>query len=297
VVATVLKQAVQAIPATPPRYGLLVVATPATIVPAAGATVNDGMGIEWAPEQAYGGGVVALDCGSTTTIDEDPYPANVESDPFVVWAEDHCSTFGWRDHDYEARATRQLEATQSAQIAHELWHGTLAQAEGLANAWLREDPFIVTGAAVAPNVALALLESGLAEMLGGRRGMIHCSPLMLTYLRTEYAIEQVGTTWVTAMGTALVADAGYDGSAPDGNGSTNEWLYATPWVQYRLGAAEVLGADQPGGWQRYFDRSLNKVKVQAQRTALLQWDYTVPAGSKHGVLAAQTNVAAFGGFS
>ena len=291
----VAKQAVQAVPATPPRYGLLIVSTPATIVPAPGGIVTDASGIEWMPEQAYGGGVAALDCGATTDIGESPYPGLAEADPFVVWAEDHCSTIGWRDHDFTARALRQLEATQSAQVAHELWHGTLAQAEGLDNDWLRQDPYKMTGSAQAPNVALALLESGLAQMLGGRRGMIHCSPLMLTYFKTEYAIEQAGNTWVTAMGTALVADAGYDGSGPDDTSDSDEWLYATPWVQTRLGATETIGDD----WETTgnFDRATNTVKVQAQRTALLQWDSTIPVGTKHGVLAAQTNVAAFGGFS
>ena len=59
--------------------------------------------------------------GSQTIVDYEPY---------VVWAGDRCSAFGWNSRDYEARARRLLIACESKQIEEEFWTGEKAQAEG-----------------------------------------------------------------------------------------------------------------------------------------------------------------------
>lgn len=287
-------QAVQAIPAVPPRYGLLVAAAPAQISAAPGAPITDVSGIEWSPEQFVGGGISAIDCdGGTAALGTKTNPANTTAEPFNVWAEDHCSTFGFRDHDFEGRARRALDAVQSAYVAREFWLGEIAQAAPLQNDWLTQDPKVVTGAAVAPLEAMAELETGLAAMLGGRRGMIHCTPGMMIRLLNAYVMTQVGTQWLTPVGTVVVADAGYPGTGPDPGSNAHEWMYATSMVAVRLGEVMLVpGSD----WRATTaQQRTNSVKLVAQRPALVQWDSNAPAGTHHGVLAAETTVTKFAG--
>lgn len=277
------KQAVLAVPAEPPRYGLLVAAPklPADDV------VWEG-GIQWAPEQNNGGGVVAADChGETATMTPGTNIPVSKADPFVVWAEDHCSTIGYLARDYEGRARRQLEATQSYRIANELWLGTEAQAVTLENEYLVRAPEILaSGTAFSPIPALATIDQGLGQMLAGQRGMIHVSPNLLDQMDAGGGLTQSGQIWITAMGNIIVADAGYPGTKPAGAAGTNQWIYATPMIRYRL--SEVFARSA-------LDRSVNLMVAYAERMALLQWDTTIPVGnhSKAPVLAVETNIPAF----
>jgi hypothetical protein len=289
------KQAVLAPPATPPRYSLLSVAT---------AIVNNEtweQGIRWNPEQVLGdgSGVVSLDCiGGTDAMDKGTNPDWTEADPFSVWAEDHCSTLGFRVADYEGRARRQLEAVQSYQIANELWLGTLAQSASLDNHWLTEDPAIIdSGTALSPLEALAAIDMGLGQWLGGRKGMIHVTTQILAELHAIFALELQGQVWVTPQGTPVVADAGYPGTRPDANNtSTHQWIYGTPNITYRLGEPQIVpDPNAPGALAARTDRAVNTITLYAQRLALLQWDSELPIGSsgKRGVLAVETTTAAW----
>lgn len=290
------KQTIAAFPATPPRYSLLFVAD--QIQGSAPGSSGDGWGggLRWAPEQTLGGGVVDIKCGgSTATMTPDTNPAWTEADPFVVWAEDHCSTMD-RDRDYAARALRQLTAVQSFQVAQELWLGTLATAATLDNHWLTEDPKVLTGAALAPSEALAMVDMGLSQMLGGRRGMIHVSTQVLDELQVNNAVALNNQLWLTAQGTIVVADAGYPGTKPDAEDGSNQWIYGTPIIHYRLGAEWILpDPSDRAAMAQATARSTNLTTFFAQREVILQWDSETPIGSsgKTGVLAAETTTAAF----
>jgi hypothetical protein len=279
-------------PATPPRYGLLFAATDLT-----GSL--DGRwpnGLKWSPETTLGGGVIGIGCtGNTEAMSAGTNPAVTTADPFVVWAEDHCTTAGWQTRDFEGRARRQLEATQSFRIANELWLGTEAQASNLDNGWLTDDPKILTGAAAAPMEALALVDIGLGQMLGGRRGMIHVSPQTLTELATNEAIQMSGQLWLTAMGNIVVSDAGYPGTGPDGNGGGKQWIYGTPLVGYGLGPIEAPNFGDPRVIAQFTNRDVNLTTFYASREAILLWDWKTPIGSsgKTGKVAAETTTAAF----
>lgn len=290
----VSKRTVEAVPAEPPRYSLLRVLPP----------ISDGErwqgGIQWTPEQIGGGGAAAYDwCpafspnGTNAARSVKANIGTADADPFLVWAEDHCSTLGFQARDYESRARRQLEATQSYWIAKELWSGAqaIAATPDLDNTYLTKDPDNIGGAAAAPAGQLAKLERGLALMLFGRRGLIHVSPQILDVLAETTIITQTGQIWQTPMGTPIVSDAGYDGSKPVGSGSTNEWMYATPMIGVRLTAVEVL----PATLAEAVNRATNLATVYAQRQVLLQWDDVTPAGTKLGVLAVETNVPAITG--
>ena len=276
------KYAVPAPPATPPRYSLLGVAT----------AINDGArwqnGIEWLPEQQYQGGVISFTCygGTPDGLDEGDNPGLAYADPFVVYAEDHCSTLGMGARDYEARARRQLEAVQSARVAAELERGALAQAESLDNHWLTEDPLIV-GVPGAQNVIAALgdIEMGLAELWGGQQCMIHVSPQILTALHNESVIQLSGQRWVTGMGHVIACDAGYIGAPPDDEESSKQWMYGTSLIQYRLSDVILVPGSLSEAMAAATDRATNKTTIYAERLALLQWDA--------GVVAAETDIAEY----
>lgn len=279
--------------ATPPRYSLLVAAT----------KLDDGLrweqGIRWAPEQNAGGGIAAVDCtGSTAALNVGTNLGFAVADPYAVWAEDHCSTLGSQSRDFEARALRQLEATQSYRIAKELWSGAVAQVAPLDNEWLTHDPEVLsTGTGLSPAVAVGLADQGLGQMLAGQRGMIHVSPNVLDEIQLNAGggLTKSGDLWTTPMGNVVVADAGYPGTHPDGSSSTNQWIYATPWIYYRLGDVFTTPDNLDAARAQAVDRSVNLLTFRAQRLVLLEWTTTIPVGnhSHKPVLAVETNVAAF----
>lgn len=287
------KEPVLAPIASPPRYGLLVAAT----------EIDDGarweQGIRWAPEQNAGGGVVPLDCkGQTTTLTPDTNIGNAVADPFVVWAEDHCSALGSQSRDFTGRATRQLLATESYRAANELWLGAQAQAAPLDNEWLTHNPEVLTsGTGLSPAAAIGLIDQGLGQMLAGQRGMIHVSQNVLDEIQLNAGggLTKSGDLWTTPTGTVVVADAGYPGTHPDGSSSTNQWIYATPWIYYRLGEIIVLPGDMDTARAQALDKGVNLLTFYAERLMLLEWTNNIPVGN-HGhkpVLAVETNVAAF----
>lgn len=268
-------QAIGPVPAQPPKYGLLV----ATDTPIGDALIAGGpeqsspaewaQGVKWAPEQFHGGGIVGLDCMGRTP-DELQFGDNAvinTADPFVVYASDQCSTFGFEGRDPWGRARRQLEATQSFHIAREFQLGTLRDADGLANPAL-VDALEISPSPATPLNALAELEGAIADRFAGARAMIHCTPQTLTLLMgAGPCIVPAGQKWLTALGSIVVADAGYQ--AVDGT----EWMYATGLVRVRLGAVITIpnSADERSAWT---DRATNDTKVVAQRLALVQVDAT-----------------------
>lgn len=252
------KQAVVAPPAVPPVYGLLKAATlPSDDVRWQG-------GIKWAPEQIGGGGSECVDCeGHTAAMATASNPAVNQADPFLVFAEDHCSTFGFQARDYEARARRQLAAVESAIIAHEFQVGTQRDTCELDNVVL-EDAIDLGGSGVAVVDAFALIEQALAELFLGRRCMIHVAPAVMTQAQSQFLVTLAGSQYVTALGSIVVADAGY--RAVGGS----HFVYGSSMVQLRLSPVDV-----PGTFEESVDRSLNSVVVYAERLALVQYDSTI----------------------
>lgn len=281
------KNVVPAPPATPPRYSLLVAAP--TVVDAASRWEIGG--ITWAPEACAGGGVAEVECiGNTAALNVAANPSNAEADPFLVWAGDKCSTIGFQARDYEGRARRLLEATQSARIAQEFWTGDLSASASLDNTPLADAAAdTLTTSAVSVLNGMALLEAGLADCGDGRRGMIHVTPQVFMLAYAERIIEAQGQIYTTPLGTIVVADAGYDGTGPNGEpASTTQWAYATSMVQVRLSDVVIT----PDTFQAAVIRETNSIEYRAGRMALVQWDQCCH-------FAAQINVAtaAIGGVS
>ncbi|MGH9094438.1 MAG: hypothetical protein ACRDXE_04695 [Acidimicrobiales bacterium] len=227
-------------------------------------------GYRYLPEQ-YAARTGALDpCAlqsATEFMDVPASPGLVEVMPYVVWAGDRCSAIGFPAHDYQGRAQRALEASESFQIAHELWTGKQARASGWPNPYLASAAAIVmTAAPVASATALALLEQGLAETSNGQRAMIHCTREMGS------ALSELGNTFrsvngliITYMGTIICPDAGYPGTGPAGqpNVDGSQWAYATLMPTVRRSPIEIL----PETFEEATDRSVNEIDWRSLRYA------------------------------
>lgn len=260
--------AIAAPPVQPPRYGLIVAAPVVD-----DASWRWGEGFTFDPEACAPGGVVDITaCGSFgDPIDPQRGPANVDGDPFVVWAGDECSSFGYGARDWQGRARRALEAGQSFAMAHELWTGDLGDSAGLANTALADlTSDTLTAGPDDPVDALACLDQGLATVLRGRRGMIHMTVQAFTHLAASQALVRDGALWTTPIGSVVVADAGYTGSGPgDVAAATSQWMYGTSMLSLRLGPVETVGGPEDASG---FAHSDNTVQVWAFRPVAFVWD-------------------------
>lgn len=269
------RAAVTPTPASPPRYSFLIAAPEAVAVP------TWQQGTSWDPEGCgESGRAAALCAGNTSEMTAPDAPSVQSADPFVVYATDKCSPFGFGARDFGGRARRQLLATQSYQVANELWTGSLAEAADPdeERGWLAsDDADEMTSSAVSPVQALACLDGALLACSSGRPGMIHVTPSVLTHLVAESAVLRDGQLFRSPMGSIVVADAGYDGSSPDGTpASTTQFAYATDLISYRLTPIELIPGSlddaQSEAWRDVLDRSDNTVTLYAYRLALYEWD-------------------------
>lgn len=237
--------------------------------------VRWGNGVDWLselhPTTSEAFGARAIDCVDSTAIAhgaDDKAPTG-EADPFLVYAFDWCSAMeGLSQRDWEGRARRLLEATQSASIARELWSGALASARSLHNVWLAKTGSSVVGSgAKAPEKALALLDGHVATQLSNGRGMIHCTVPVLNRLMSASAIRLDAGVWVTATGTIVAADAGYSGDK-DGQNATEEWMIATTIPTVVLGEMRFSKSDSPKGGEMVSPYN-NDVLVYGERDVLV----------------------------
>ena len=168
------------------------------------------------------------------------------------------------------RAAALLDRCQTLGIADELWTGDRAIARGWPNDYLSESagldqPKGTTAQGVIRSFAEA--EQYLADSFCAGGGMIHATPRTATYwARFGLVDRQADGRLLSKLGTVVVADPGYDGSAPDGtvdaSGDT-AWVYMSGSVDVRLGPVELstgAGLDLSG-----IDRLDNDFTVYAHR--------------------------------
>jgi hypothetical protein len=222
-------------------------------------------GLSYVPEACGHGRIVqaAGYCGSGFAgfPDADGFGLGDQLDyvpPYVAVAQE-CSAMGGERElaAVEDRARRLLESCATVGIARELWRGEIARdPDGpgggdstdlpnnyLANAASYDD--LGDGGDFSMLDGLAALEEGLAGCSCGGAGMIHTTSQVVTYWQHLNLLErQPDGRLLTALGSTVVADPGYDGSgaggaAPDADGSSS-WAYATGMVDVRLGPVDVL---------------------------------------------------------
>lgn len=234
-------------------------------------------GFVFVPNSCAAAQAIAIGCDLSDFDDDRTHkaasdnPDNVEYQPFAVVGGDSCSALD-KNRDRLGRARAQLLATESYQIARELWRGDLARAGGWPNPFLT-DPAATDLGTHGPVHALAALEQFIVECLHGQRGMIHCTPYTASLWMATYALRVEQNLLLTALGTIVVADAGYDGSAPDAsdptppsdiNDSAN--AYATPIVHLMRGTVTEVG-----DMTSQIDRSVNDWTVFVERPVAATW--------------------------
>lgn len=215
--------------------------------------------------------------------------ANVDYVPPSVAVGVPCSAISGEAEllDAKARAQALLDRCETLGIARELWTGTAAQAENpdLPNDYLNNSATVTQlagGAAVSAMDALANLENYLASSSCGGVGMIHATPQTVTIWKHLQLIDrQADGRILTVLGTTIVADPGYDGSAPggavDATGAT-AWAYATGMIDLRRGPVKVVppGNELVSG----VNRTNNDFNVYAYRPFAATFDPCSHGGIK-----------------
>lgn len=252
------RQAINAIPAAPPVYGLLVAADTVDL------DARWQAGVEWAPENIGGGQIGVVACGGTASVSPTDNAETQTADPVLLFATDRCSAFGFEARDYEGRARRQLLATQSFMLAREFQLGTLRDADSLGNVALVDATHVGPAPASVLN-ATAIIESAIGEVLQGRRAMIHVSPQIFTLMKANQDISLQGQRWVTPQGSIVCSDAGYT-VEEDGH----LFMYATGLPIVTLGEVIV-----PMEMRTALDRTVNTIEFYAERLGLIRLDSSI----------------------
>lgn len=269
---------VEAPPAEPPIVGLIANLPRAYLVDD-DAEMLDGHPVRWAGGLSYAPEQICITtgaedpCDQVTVLTIPPNPSIVSVMPFIVWAGDQCSTFGWHDRDYVGRATRALLASESAAISFEFWTGTRAKVAGWPNNYLA-GPFanvLSTGSSgVTPGEALACLEQGIAETSNGQRGMIHCTPqLGAAFSELGNTVRNIDNVILTYRGTIINPDAGNPGTGPTGQPLTSDhqWAYGTLLPTVRRSPISVW----PGSLAEATNRDTNFIAYRAERLAAVSF--------------------------
>ncbi len=219
------------------------------------------------PENCGESGVIAGNpCGNPSKVIDDNEP-NLVAWSFGVWAGDKCAPFDL-GRDWQGRARRQLAATLSFQVAHELWTGDVAGAEGAPTTPLASlDSDVLTDGPTSSTDALAVLEYGLGVCSKGARGVIHATRHAATYWGSLGLLRREGNVLLTWLDTIVIADAGYDGSGPEGQPAEDgsQWAYGSLMPMVRLGP-EALYPDADD-LSSAMDRGSNTVEYRAERKA------------------------------
>lgn len=274
-------------PITPPRITFL------GTVPEISDEVRwdiPGRGIKFKPQRYDAGWRDRIDC--TGNHDAHDPPAEVSSDfvdagMFVVGADQQVSTYpSLSPAERKARLADQLKAIESYEVANEFWTGGNIDAGVSDQRVLRNAVSdTLTTSAVAPDVALGIIEQGLAQLGKGQRGMVHMTMQALTALVTNGSIRREGNSYLTASDNWVVADAGYPGTGPAGHArtATSVWMFGTSMVRVRLGTPIFQGIDGDAIDPDFVDRSVNDLIVRAYRPVMIVWDEAVH-------VAAETNL-------
>lgn len=269
------KEAVRALPASPPLISLL---SSAEVITEPDSRWESGVSYE--PEMCGNDrtGTMGV-CNLTSqskTVALGGGAVDVES--FIVWAGDSCSSFGFASRDWQGRARRKLAACESRLVERELWRGELSRghAPDWPNKYLaHSDSDIVTTSQTTPLNALACLEQALAECNCGSQGMIHATPQLVTHWASQQLVRREGNKIFTTLGTVVVPGSGYDGSGPAASAGGDPvapagsiWAYATGMVHIRLGPVVPM----PNNLNEALNRATNTITYYAERIVEVSWD-------------------------
>lgn len=228
----------------------------------------------------YGGGTLsATPTGGTGTAEVAPAgtgayglpkvltgaPEDGVASPFTVYGHFSCSPVGWTPAEAQDFAGRHLLAREEARVERALWTGDLGNVPALQGAGTTD----VSVAAAKLEESVGLLENYLATNYGSQ-GVIHMTRQAALVGLGLSVLTTSGGRLLTALGTPVVAGAGYPGTGPVGQvaAASTSWVYATPALfGYR---SEVFtSSNRPGD---LLDRATNDLYAVAERSYLLGFD-------------------------
>jgi len=206
----------------------------------------------------------------------DPTAPLVNVIPFTVYAGFTCSTWALAEEERIAHAEIRLNARESQAVEDELWHGTLATAEGWPNPVLAGPATVqlTPGATTSPlPYALGSLQDAIRVCLGSEvAGVIHATPMTVALWAASHMVWRNEDGRLRDLfGNLIVAGAGYDGASPlgvvDPTGRT-AWAYATGPVRVMAGPVYITPDDTAEAVQR----DTNDVTWRAERSISAAFD-------------------------
>lgn len=147
----------------------------------------------------------AVPIGLPKTLDQGP--STLHADPLTVYGHNKCSPVGFSLDENEEFARRHLLEQEEARIEQALWTGDLGNEPNFSGANGFDSPASL-GTQTDARVALALLEGWIAKNYPGK-GVIHAGRATASYLSMAAGLEIRGGRLFTALGTPVVAGAGY----------------------------------------------------------------------------------------
>lgn len=226
-------------------------------------------------------------------------PRYLEYLPFGIEVEDYASTFSLPAQNRQKRTLDILDAITQKSVERELWSGDCAKiGSGTTgspapnnNNYLTKQgastDVTVTSSGDNERLALANLERSLANCPIGGRGTIHMSRKIASIMTGYNLIQRIdftarmdkddvnkkGQALVTMLGTPVIVGDGYSGDGPVGATGetatdTQEWMFATGYVDVHLGAKKVINEDLA----RAIAPNTNDVHIRAARTAAVHFE-------------------------
>jgi hypothetical protein len=202
---------------------------------------------------------------------------------FTVYLEDHCSSVGVVGPGLDVAGDQQ-RFTDRVLTAFGALEAFAVEQEFMAGGALGNNPHLSDGSATLPGGggahsvldAFAILEDAIA--LTGRRGIIHCTPSVLTKAGQQFLVFDPRDGEIrTVNGTRVVPGYGYVGktalvgqSAPS---ATQAWIYASGPIDVRRGDVMIV----PENLSQALDRAQNTISYMAERNYVVDWDTVLHA--------------------
>lgn len=245
---------------TPPRFGLLSVAT---LVDDPDLHWANGIEYSTSPDPSASAEAVEVKCepGEAADLDDEPL-ATVVDGALRVHTGAECKLPGTTREEVAAYVRGALAGGEGPALERAIWHDAETPIMSADTALPAGDE------AVSLYTGLGALEAWLYETYGGT-GVLHVARAAIPFLQKAHQIKVDGGKLHTVLGTPVSAGA-YPGSGPD-KAAPDEgelWIAATAAVQYRRGPVTTRDT---------FNHRTNAVTVIAERLYLPSWEHLAGA--------------------
>lgn len=192
------------------------------------------------------------------------YPDPVWFPAFSFRVAFQCSVLGYTAEEQKERLdviwANEVSVVIAQQAMSGEWHPTGMNIQD-------EVVTTVSGPASDVKTTIAFVEDALADRIGNFKGMIHLTPGAFSVIAGD--LERDGDRYFTHSGHIVVADAGYEGGAPE-SGAVNPgrtWIYGSSPVHFRYTTPDWTGYD----WENWI-KTHNDQIVREDGVALIAFE-------------------------